>query len=265
MNSAPIPVPSRAAAIAWRLTTVADVVTETPRARTLVLDVPGWPGHRAGQHVDVRLTAEDGYQVQRSYSIASSPQDRRLALTVERLDDGEVSPYLTDVLRVGDRLELRGPIGGYFVWDVALGGPLLLVAGGSGIVPLMAMLRHRAAALEIANVRARHNVPARLLYSSRRSDDVIYRGELARLAHDDETVEVAFTFTREAPEGWTGFRRRIDRMMLAEIAWPPGERPHVFICGPTPLVEAAAAGLVELGHDPALVKTERFGPTGGSA
>jgi ferredoxin-NADP reductase len=262
MNSAQVPAPARAATITWRLATVAGVVTETPRARTLILDVPGWPGHRAGQHVDVRLTAEDGYQAQRSYSIASAPQDGQLALMVERLDDGEVSPYLTDVLSVGDRLELRGPIGGYFVWDVALGGPLLLVAGGSGIVPLMAMLRHREAALEIADARTRHNVPARLLYSSRRWDDVIYRSELTRLAQDDETLEVALTFTREAPPEWTGFRRRIDRMMLAEVAWPPGERPHVFVCGPTPLVEAAAAALVELGHDPALVKTERFGPTG---
>jgi len=254
---------SRATTIAWRLATVVDVLTETPRTRTLVLDVPGWPGHRAGQHVDVRLTAEDGYRAQRSYSIASAPQDARVALTVERLDDGEVSPYLTDVLRAGDRLELRGPIGGHFVWDVALGGPLLLVAGGSGIVPLMAMLRHRAAALETADVR--RNVPARLLYSSRRWADVIYHSELARLAQDDATLEVALTFTREPPPEWPGFRRRIDRMMLAEVAWPPGERPHVFICGPTSLVEAAATALVELGHDPALVKTERFGPTGGSA
>ena len=263
MSGAPAAVPSRAAAIAWRLATVADVVTETPRARTLVLDVPGWPGHRAGQHVDVRLTADDGYQAERSYSIASGPEDTRIALTVQRLDDGEVSPYLTDVLRRGDRLELRGPIGGYFVWDVALGGPLLLVAGGSGMVPLMAMLRHRAAALVTVNVRARHGVPARLLYSSRRWDDVFYRRELSQLAEDDETLEVALTLTCETPQGWTGFRRRIDRMMLAEVAWPPTERPHVFVCGPTPLVEAAAAALVDLGHDPALVKTERFGPTGG--
>jgi ferredoxin-NADP reductase len=256
---------SRAAPIAWRFATVADVVTETPRARTLVLDIPGWPGHRAGQHVDVRLTADDGYQAERSYSIATAPEDARIALTVERLDDGEVSPYLTDVLRAGDRLELRGPIGGYFVWDVALAGPLLLVAGGSGIVPLMAMLRHRAAALVTADVRTRHSVPARLLYSSRRWDDVLYREELARLAQDDETLDVALTFTREPPRGWTGFQRRIDRMMLAEVAWPPGERPRVFLCGPTALVEAAATALVELGHDPTLVKTERFGPTGGSA
>jgi ferredoxin-NADP reductase len=256
--------------VAWRLASVVDAVAETPRARTLVLDVPGWPGHRAGQHVDVRLTAEDGYQAQRSYSIASAPDDARVALTVERLDDGEVSPYLTDELRVGDRLELRGPIGGHFVWHVAIGGPLLLVAGGSGIAPLMAMLRHRAAALgtaaaaAAADADARHHVPARLLYSSRRWDEVIYRDELARLAEDDPALEVALTLTREPPPGWTGFRRRIDRTMLAEVAWPPGERPHAFVCGPTPLVEAAAAALVDLGHDPARVKTERFGPTGGN-
>jgi ferredoxin-NADP reductase len=249
--------------IAWRLATVTGVVPETPRARTLVLDVPGWPGHRAGQHVDVRLTAEDGYQAQRSYSIGSAPEDARVTLTVERLDDGEVSPYLTEELRVGDRLELRGPVGGHFVWDVAFRGPLLLVGGGSGIVPLMAMLRHRAAALGTAD--ARHHVPARLLYSSRRWDEVIYRDELARLVEDDPTLEVTLTLTRELPQGWTGFRRRIDRMMLAEIAWPPAERPHVFVCGGTLLVEFVAAALVELGHDPARVKTERFGPTGGSA
>ena len=257
--------PSRATAIAWRHAAIADVVTETPSARTLVLDVPGWPGHRSGQHVDVRLTAEDGYQTERSYSIATAPEDARIALTVERLNDGEVSPYLTDSVGVGDQLELRGPIGGYFVWDVALGGPLLLVAGGSGIVPLMSMLRHRAAVLAAADIRARHDVPARLLYSSRRWPDVFYRKELVRLAEDDETLEVALTFTRESPQGWTGFRRRIDRMMLAEVAWPPGERPHVFVCGPTPLVESAAGSLVELGHDPLFVKTERFGPTGRSA
>jgi ferredoxin-NADP reductase len=212
--------------------------------------------------VDVRLTAEDGYRAERSYSIASPPEGSRIALTVERLDDGEVSPYLTDVLRVGDQLELRGPIGGYFVWDIVLGGPLLLLAGGSGIVPLMAMLRHRAVALATADARLRHRVPARLLYSSRRCDDVFYRNELTRLAQNDETVEVALTLTRQAPQGWSGFRRRIDRMMLAEVAWPPGERPHVFVCGPTPFVESVASTLVELGHDPALVKTERFGPTG---
>jgi ferredoxin-NADP reductase len=244
---------------------VVNIVPETSKARTLVLDIPDWPGHRAGQHVDVRLTAEDGYQTERSYSIASAPEDVRVALTIERLDDGEVSPYLTDELRVGDRLELRGPIGGYFVWDVALGGPLLLVAGGSGIVPLMAVLRHRALALASMDAGAWHRVPARLLYSSRRWDEVIYRDELARLVENDPALEVALTLTREPPPGWTGFQRRIDRMMLAEVAWPPTERPHIFVCGPTPLVESVAALLVELGHDPARVKTERFGPTGGPA
>ena len=247
--------------VTWRFATVVDVVSETARAKTLLFDLPGWPGHRAGQHVDVRLTAEDGYQAQRSYSIASPPEDTRLALTVERLEDGEVSPYLTDELRVGDKLELRGPIGGHFIWDVAIGGPLLLVGGGSGVVPLRAMLRHRAAALAAADLDARHHIPARLLYSSRRWDEVIYRDELAGLHHDDPSLEVTLTLTRDPPQGWTGFRRRIDRMMLAEVAWPPAERPHVFVCGPTMLVEAVASALVALGHDPARVKTERFGPT----
>jgi ferredoxin-NADP reductase len=226
-----------------------------------VLDVPGWPGHRAGQHVDVRLTAEDGYQSERSYSIASAPEESQLALTVERLKDGEVSPYLTEELRAGDQLELRGPIGGYFVWDASLGGPLLLVAGGSGIVPLMAMLRHRKTALGDDEMK-RHQVPARLLYSSRGWDEVIYRDELTTLSEMDPTLEIRHTLTREQPEGWTGWRRRIDRMMLEEVAWPPSERPQVFVCGPTSLVESVANTLVELGHDAALVKTERFGPTG---
>ncbi|HEU4588341.1 MAG TPA: ferredoxin reductase [Gemmatimonadales bacterium] len=251
--------------IAWQLATVVDTVPETPTVRTLVLEVPDWPGHRAGQHVDVRLTAEDGYQAQRSYSIASPPDEPRIALTVERLDDGEVSPYLTDELRVGDQLELRGPIGGYFVWDVTVHGPLLLVAGGSGIVPLMAILRHRAAALSGADAEPRHQVPARMLYSARRWDAVIYEQELDRLVENDPTLEVTLTLTREQPPGWTGFSRRIDRVMLAEVAWPPAERPHVYVCGPTPLVESVASALVELGHEPARVKTERFGPTGGSA
>ena len=247
--------------IAWRLATVIDVIPETARTRTLVLDVPDWPGHRAGQHVDVRLTAEDGYQAERSYSIASAPEDSRLSLTVEQLKDGEVSPYLSEELRSGDKLELRGPIGGYFVWDVSLGGPLLLVAGGSGIVPLMAMLRHRDAMIGTADA-ARHRVPARLLYSSRGWNEVIYREELTRLAESDTSLEVRHTLTREQPQGWSGFKRRIDRAMLEEVAWPPSEKPQVFVCGPTPLVEAVAQALVELGHQPARIKTERFGPTG---
>jgi ferredoxin-NADP reductase len=249
--------------IVWRAANVVKVVQETREARTLVLDVPGWPGHRAGQHVDVRLTAEDGYQAERSYSIASAPEEPHLSLTIERLDDGEVSPYLSDELRAGEKLELRGPIGGYFVWDVATGGPLLLVAGGSGIVPLMAIMRHRDRALS-TDTAARHRLPVRLLYSSRRWDDVIYRDELARIAERDTTLEVNHTLTREQPDGWTGFKRRIDRAMLEAVAWPASEQPRVFVCGPTALVEAVATNLVGLGHLPALVKTERFGPTGGS-
>jgi ferredoxin-NADP reductase len=240
----------------WQVATVVDVREETSRARTLVLDVPEWSGHRAGQHVDVRLVAEDGYQAQRSYSIASAPEDKSVALTVERIDNAEVSPYLCDVLRAGDGLEVRGPIGGYFVWDIAQGGPLLLVAGGSGIVPLMAMLRHYARAP--ASQRAR--VPARLLYSARTWDDVIYRTELEHLPEFPE-VRVTFTLTREAPAEWRGHRRRIDRAMLEEVSWPPSEMPHAFVCGPTPLVESVSALLVELGNDPARVRTERFGPT----
>ena len=240
--------------LTWQQAKVLEQIDETPRTRSIVLAPPDWPGHRAGQHVDVRLTAEDGYQAQRSYSIASAPEDPNLVLTVERLDDGEVSPYLTDELRPGDELELRGPIGGYFVWEESLGGPLLLLAGGSGVVPLHSMLRHRAA--------TGSTVPARLLYSARTQGEVIYRDELARLAGDGD-VDVRFTFTREQPEGWQGYARRIDRELLEDVAWSPQERPLVFICGPTSFVEAAAGGLVELGHDAARIRTERFGATGG--
>ena len=239
----------------WRLAEVVEVVLETPRTKSLVLEVPGWEGHKAGQHVDVRLTAEDGYQAQRSYSIASAPEDERLMLTVDRLEDGEVSPYLTEVLMAEDKLELRGPIGGYFSWEVKDGGPLLLVGGGSGVVPLMAMLRHRAA--------VGSNVPTRLLYSSRTYEEIIYRKELENLAGRDGSLQVIYTLTRSRPEGWDGYNRRIDAEMLAEMAWPPDESPLVFVCGPTPLVEAVASALVSLGHDPARVKTERFGATGG--
>ncbi len=240
--------------LSWRLGEVVETIPETPHVKTIVLDVPGWEGHKAGQHVDVRLTAEDGYQAQRSYSIASAPEDRRLAITVERLDDGEVSPYLTEELRPGDRLEFRGPIGGYFTWEVGQGGPLLLVAGGSGVVPLMAMIRHRAA--------AGVGVPTRLLYSSRSHEDIIYRQELERLAAESGGLEVIHTLTRSQPEAWTGYARRIDAQMLREVAWPPWERPLGFVCGPTRLVEAVASALVNLDHEPRRIKTERFGPTG---
>ena len=234
---------------------MARVVDETARTRSLVLDPPAWEGHRAGQHVDVRLTAEDGYQAQRSYSIASAPEDVELQLTVERLDDGEVSPYLTEVLEAGDELELRGPIGGYFVWEEALGGPLLLVAGGSGVVPFRAMLRHHRAAGSTA--------PARLLYSARTLDSVIYRDELDRLSEAAE-IEVVITLTRERPEGWTGRAGRIDHELLGELAWPAAQRPLVYVCGPTSFVETAAEALVALGHDPSRIRTERFGASGGT-
>jgi ferredoxin-NADP reductase len=237
----------------WRVGTVVDLVDETPHVRSIVLDLPDWPGHRAGQHVDVRLTAEDGYQAQRSYSIASSPEDGQVVLTVEVLDDGEVSLYLADELRVGDQLELRGPIGGYFVWTADLGGPVQLFAGGSGIVPFRAMLRHRAA--------SNGGVPIRLLYSARRLDDVIYRDELARMAGNDR-ADIQFTLTREWPNQWGGYRRRVDREMVEEVAWPPEDRPLVYVCGPAAFVETVANAMVELGHDQARIRTERFGPSG---
>jgi ferredoxin-NADP reductase len=236
--------------LTWQVATVADVVDETPKARTIALDVPEWPGHRAGQHLDVRLTAEDGYRAERSYSIASAPGEP-VAITVERLDDGEVSPYLTEVLRAGDALELRGPIGGYFVWDDDDGGPLLLAAGGSGIVPLRAILRHRR--------RSGSGVPVRLLYSSRSLDDVIYSAELAEPA---DGVEIVQTLTRERPAGWAGYARRVDAALLAEVAWSADQGPLAFVCGPTSFVETVADGLVELGYPAPRVKTERFGPTG---
>jgi ferredoxin-NADP reductase len=232
---------------------VLEVMPETARTKSLVLEMPAWPGHRAGQHVDVRLTAEDGYQAQRSYSIASGPEDTSLVLTIERLEDGEVSPYLVDELQPGDELELRGPIGGYFVWERSFGGPLLFVAGGSGIVPFRSMLRH-GAAVDSA-------VPVRVLYSAQSFSDVIYREELMRFAAEDG-VEIEFTLTREWPTDWSGHRGRIDRRLLDEVSWPPSEQPLIYICGPSGFVEAAAGGLVESGHEPGRVRTERFGPTG---
>jgi ferredoxin-NADP reductase len=237
----------------WQLAKVIDVVAETDRTKSVLLEPPQWPGHRAGQHVDVRLTAEDGYQAQRSYSIASGPEDGHLALTVERLDDGEVSPYLVEVLGPGDELELRGPIGGYFVWEESLGGPLVLIAGGSGIVPLRAMLRHRGA--------VGSTVPARLLYSMRSLEEAIYRSELERFGETDG-VDVSFTLTRSWPDDWAGHRGRVDRALLDEAGFAPEERPLAYICGPSSFVEFVAQALVERGHDPGRIRTERFGPTG---
>jgi ferredoxin-NADP reductase len=241
--------------LTWLTAEAVAATAETSSVRSLVLDVPGWPGHRAGQHVDVRLTAEDGYQAQRSYSIASPPEEAGVTLTVERLDDGEVSPYLVDEVVTGDRFELRGPIGGYFVWEAQAEEPLLLVAGGSGVVPLMAMIRHRAA--------AGSGAPTRLLYSSRSLEDVIYREELDRLAAAQDGLEVVHTLTRRQPPSWAGYARRIDSEMLVEVAWPADNGAVAFVCGPTRLVENVAGILVDLGYDPSRVKTERFGPTGG--
>jgi ferredoxin-NADP reductase len=237
----------------WQIADVVDLITETPRVKTIAFDVAGWTGHRAGQHVDVRLTAEDGYQAQRSYSIASAPDGTRVELTVERLDQGEVSLYLTDELRAGDQIELRGPVGGYFVWEPSQGGPLLLVGGGSGVVPLMAMIRTRALAGSEADTT--------LLFSSRAWGDVIYRDELERL--EGGGLRVVHTLTRSQPPGWTGYARRVDADMLAEIGPDPSSAPEVYVCGPTSFVEGVAGALVQLGHEPPTIKTERFGATGG--
>jgi ferredoxin-NADP reductase len=237
--------------LVWRAATVVGLRRETPSASTLLFEVEDWPGHLAGQHVDIRLTAEDGYQAERSYSLASPPEEPQLALTVERISDGEVSPYLTDELRAGDELELRGPIGGYFTWQVADGGPLVLLAGGSGLVPLMAMLRHRA--------RASSDVDARLLVSARSWDDVLYRDELAEL----DGVMVRYTLTREQPPGWTEWTGRVNDEMLRDLDADRARQRRVYVCGPTGFVESVAELLVGLGHDPHAIKTERFGPTGG--
>src|SRR6201987_4695614 len=236
--------------LSWLQAEVAGLVPGAAGTKTLAFDVPGWSGHGAGQHVEVRLTAEDGYQAERSYSIASAPNGTHLELTVECLDDGEVSPYLTDVLRTGDKLELRGPVGGYFVWEPSVGGPVLRGGGGSGVVPLMAMIRERAA--------AGSDVDMRLLLSSRSWDGVIYRDELERLEGNGLTV--THTLTRSQPDGWSGYARRIDADMLAAVGPGPGDRPPISVGAPPPLVEAVATALVGLGHEPARIKTERFGP-----
>lgn len=241
--------------LTWQVATVVERIDETARTRSLVLEVPDWPGHLPGQHVDVRLTAEDGYRAQRSYSIAAPADGGRVTITVERIADGEVSPYLVDELRVGDGLELRGPIGGYFVWHPGDGRPLLLAAGGSGLVPLMAMLR--------ARVAAGSRIPVHLLLSARSADEIIYRRELETIEREQDGIAIVRTLTRSQPPDWTGHRRRVDRDMLAEVAWPPAQRPWCFACGPTGFVETVASGLVELGHAPKDVLTERFGPSGG--
>lgn len=242
--------------LSWRIAEVVDLVAETPRVRTIVFGVPGWEGHLAGQHVDVRLTADDGYEAQRSYSIANQEEGERVAITVELVDDGEVSPFLIEELRLGDRIEMRGPIGGYFVWQPGEGVPVLLVAGGSGVVPLMAMIR--------ARIAAGATDPVRLLLSARTFEDVIYREELESIAADNDGVEVNLTLTRSSPPGWTGPTRRVDRMMLEGVVWPVGDSPLCYICGPTGFVESVAANLVDLGHAPDRIRTERFGPSGGT-
>ena len=242
-------------AIEWQLATVATTRDETPTVRTLTLGLPGWPGHRAGQHLDLRLTAADGYSVERSYSIASEPErEGEVDISVERIEGGEVSPFLHEVVVPGDRLEARGPIGGYFVWESNLGGPLLLVAGGSGVVPLMAMVRHRA--------RTGGAIRARLLVSSRGPEEIIYREELDRLAAAGDGFDVLHTLTRWQPDGWTGYARRIDESMLAEAIEPLGSATRAYACGPTALVETVANALVRLGLPPDRIRTERFGPTG---
>jgi ferredoxin-NADP reductase len=230
---------------------VAAVAAETAAVRTITLEVPDWAGHHAGQHLDVRLTAEDGYRAERSYSIASAPGEQ-VAITVERLTDGEVSPYLTEELRPGDQIEIRGPIGGYFVWD-GRESPLLLVAGGSGVVPFRSMLRQHRLISSTAAIK--------LLYSARARQDVIYRAEL-----DDNRpgIEVIYTFTRQPPPGWTGRVGRVDDTMLTEVSWPADAQPLVFVCGPTAFVVAVAGAMVRLGYPPERVKTERFGGMGES-
>jgi ferredoxin-NADP reductase len=241
--------------LAWQVATAAKFCNETPRVVTIAFEVPGWHGHLAGQHVDVRLTAEDGYQAQRSYSLASAAGDgTQIELTIEHISEGEVSSFLTEELGIGDDIEIRGPIGGYFTWDPQNSSPLMLIAGGSGVVPLMSMLRTRH------KVGAR--APARLLYSSRTAEDIIYRGELDRLAANGDGFSLIHALTRGAPAGWQGERRRVDRDMLATRAFPPAEHPQILVCGPTSFVETVADRLVSLGHAEWTIKTERFGPTG---
>jgi ferredoxin-NADP reductase len=237
----------------WQLAEVREVIYETPRVRSLLLQVKDWRGHRPGQRVDIRLTAEGGYQAERSYSIASPPEEPLLALTVERVPGGEVSSYLVDEVRAGDTFELRGPIGGHFVWTAGMGGPLNLIGGGSGVVPLVAMLRHRS--------RTRHE-PASLLYSSRTVEDIIFHRELEAMGGSDPTLHVVHALTRQWPDCWIGHRGRIEKSLLARECFPPASMPRTYICGPTSFVEDVSAHLVALGYHPHSIRTERFGPTG---
>jgi len=237
----------------WLVARATEIIEETQRVRSIVLDCRGWPGHLPGHHIDIRLTAEDGYQAQRSYSIARPADGERVVITVELVDEGEVSPFLIEDLRVGDRIEIRGPVGGYFTWEPSRGGPLQLIGGGSGVVPLMSML--------LARVRAGSDVPVRYLSSARSHDDLIYRSELESISSEAEDVEVQHTLTRSKPPDWTGLEGRVDRVMLARLAWPAFSRPLCYVCGPTGFVETVANSLVSLGHQPSRVKTERFGPT----
>ena len=241
--------------LVWQLAEVREIMAETPRVKSLLLQVATWEGHLPGQHVDIRLTTEDGYTAQRSYSIASAPEDELLTLTVELIDNGEVSPYLVGDLRTGDQFELRGPIGGHFVWTTAIGGPLCLMAGGSGVAPLMGMLRHRE--------RRTPRVPALLLYSSRTLEDIIYREELEAMARRDPYLRLVHTLTRKQPAAWRGNRGRVNKRLLAEACFPREQAPKIFVCGPTAFVEDVSRFLVELGYDPLAIKTERFGPSGG--
>lgn len=239
----------------WLSATASELHVEAADVRTIVLDVPGFRGHLAGQHVDIRLTADDGYVAQRSYSIASpAGRSERIALTVARVEDGEVSSFFLDELRVGDTIEVRGPIGGYFTWSPATPGPLMLVAGGSGVVPLMSMLRTR--------VGARSHTPARLLYSSRSERHIIYRDELDRMRAVDDGFVFCHTLTREVAAEWSGERGRIDRAMLLRRGFAPSDRPTIYVCGPTPFVESVAESLLAIGHHESTIRTERFGATG---
>jgi ferredoxin-NADP reductase len=241
--------------LSWQTATIAEIRVETDSASTVVLDLPGWPGHLAGQHVDVRLTADNGYSAQRSYSVASAPGDDRLEVTIQRVPHGEVSGYLVDVAQPGDMVEVRGPIGGYFTWEPSTKDPVLLIAGGSGIVPLMSMIRARAG--------ERSRVPFRLIYSTRGPAEAIYADELRRRVRDDAGLDVAYAYTRTVPDGFPRPPGRLDAKLLTEAGWPADLEPAAFVCGPTGFVEAVANLLVAKGNDPARVKTERFGPTGG--